>query len=188
MKNLILIIVFCIIYQFGTAQDHIPLVKNNMEFNYVCKMHGQTRSIRLTTKMVSDTLVLDCELRKAKGSYTILPEALKSGTELSFRRIEPSEVLTLKPTETFFIISQDAYQDLLKNDRFIYNNTTYILDGNSKKNDIVIEGKLVDTLHVIAQVDETEMWILKNPEFPFIVKIDKNPLGINCTLTEIVYK
>ncbi|HEX9151621.1 MAG TPA: hypothetical protein VF842_06025, partial [Flavobacterium sp.] len=97
-------------------------------------------------------------------------------------------VLNLKPTETFFMISQKAYQDLLKNNKFIYNNTTYVLDENADKNSVEMDGKLIDTLHVIAQIDETEMWILKNPDFPLIYKITKNPLGINFILVKIVDK
>ena len=58
----------------------------------------------------------------------------------------------------------------------------------SAKNSIVIEGKSVDALHVIAQIDEAEMWIVKNPEFPLICKLTKNPLGINWTLVKIVDK
>lgn len=86
------------------------------------------------------------------------------------------------------MISQSAYQDLLKNDKFIYNNTTYVLDKNEDKNGVVIDGKSTDVLHVIAQIDETEMWIVKNPEYPLICKITKNPLGINWTLVKIVDK
>jgi hypothetical protein len=68
----------------------------------------------------------------------------------------------------------------------VYNNTTYILDKNEDKNGVSIDGKLIDALHVIAQIDETEMWIVKNSEFPLICKIIKNPLGINFTLVKVV--
>jgi len=188
MKNTILTILFCGIFQMVTAQNYIPTIKNNTELHYICKLHGQTRTLTLTTKIADDKLVFDLDTRGVKSSIVILPEALKNGTELSYNQGEFAPVLNLKPTETFFMISQSAYQDLLKNDKFIYNNTMYVLDKNEDKNGVVIDGKSTDILHVIAQIDETEMWIVKNPEYPLICKIIKNPLGINWTLVKIVDK
>lgn len=188
MKNIILILLLFAIHQIGIAQNYVPSIKNNTELHYICKLHGQTRTLTLTTKVDNDKLVLDLNTRGVKSSIVIMPEALKNGNALSFNQGEYAPVLNLKPTETFFMISQKAYQDLLKNNKFIYNNTTYVLDENADKNSVEMDGKLIDTLHVIAQIDETEMWILKNPDFPLIYKITKNPLGINFILVKIVDK
>lgn len=185
MKNTILVLLFCAICQIGISQN-IPSIKNNTELNYVCKLHGQTRTLTLTTKLDDNKLVMNLNTKGVKDSKIIISqEALKNGNALSYNQGEDLEVITLKPTETFFMISQSAYQNLLKNNKFIYNNTTYVLDGNADKNGVSLDGKLVDTLHVIAQIDETEIWILKNPDFPLICKMTKNPLGINFTLVKI---
>lgn len=186
MKNIFLMILFCIVYQKGMAQNYIPTIKNNTELNYVCKLHGQTRTLSLKAQTDGNGLAFKLETRGVKSSIVMLPEAVKNGTELSFNQGEHAPVLNLKPTETFFMISRSAYQDLIKNNSFVYNNTTYVLDKTEDKNGILIDGKLVDTLHVKAQIDETEMWIVKNPEFPLICKIIKNPLGINPTLVKVV--
>jgi hypothetical protein len=130
-------------------------------------------------------LILDLKTRGVESRIKMLPEAVKNGTELSFNQGESSPLINLKPTETFFMISQSAYQELLNKGAFIYNNTTYVLDKSEEKNPILIDGKAITTLHVLAQIDETEMWIIQNPEFPLLCKMTKNPLGINFTLTEI---
>lgn len=172
-----------------SAQSYIPTIKNNTELHYICKLHGQTRTLTLTAKTTKDTFVFNLNTKGVKNStIKIQQEGLKNGNALSYNQGEDLEVIVLKPTETFFMISQSAYQDLLKNNKFIYNNTTYVLDQNTDKNIVVIEGKTVETLHVIGQIDETEMWIVKNPEFPLICKITKNPLGINWTLVKITDK
>lgn len=186
MKNIIIVIIFCITYQLCLAQNDMPIIKNNTDLNYICKLHGQTRTLTLTTQIISDTLVFNLDTRGVKSSIKIMPEAVENGTELSYNQGEYSPVINLKSTETFFIISKSAYQDLLKKGQFIYNNTTYVLDGNEEKSPVVIDGKVISTWHVVAQIDETEIWILKNPEFPLLCKMTNNPLGINFTLTEIV--
>ncbi|MEN2401803.1 hypothetical protein GKZ90_0018585 [Flavobacterium sp. MC2016-06] len=68
------------------------------------------------------------------------------------------------------MISQSAYQDLMKNNKFIYNNTNYVLDENANKDEVQIDGKSVETFRVIAQIGQTEIWIIKNPDFPLICK------------------
>ncbi|MCP2027450.1 hypothetical protein L1276_002607 [Flavobacterium sp. HSC-32F16] len=186
MKNIFLMILFCIVYQKGTAQNYIPTIKNNTQLHYVCKLHGQTRTLQLTAETSNNGLAFKLETRGVKSKIVMLPEALKSGTELSYNQGEYAPVLNLKPTETFFMISQSAYQDLVKNNSFVYNNTTYVLDKSEDKSEVSIDGKAVDALHVKAQIDETEMWIIKNPEFPLICKVIKNPLGINPTLVKVV--
>lgn len=186
MKNIFLMILFCIVYQKGFSQNYIPTLKNNTQLHYVCKLHGQTRTLQLTAETSNNALAFKLETRGVKSKIVMLPEAVKNGTELSFNQGEYAPILNLKPTETFFMISQSAYQDLLKNNSFIYNNTTYVLDKSEDKNGVSIDGKTIETIHVKAQIDETEMWIIKNPEFPLICKIIKNPLGINPTLVKVV--
>lgn len=187
MRNLILSLLFCAVYQIGISQNTIPFLQNNTELHYSCKLHGQTRALKLTTKITNDTLVLDLETRGVKSSIVMAQKALKKGNALSFNQGEYADVLYLKPTETFFMISRSAYQDLMANNTFIYNNTTYVLDEKNAGKNTQIDGKPVDTIHVTAEIDQTEMWIIKNPDFPLIYKIIKNPLGINFTLEKMVY-
>lgn len=179
-------ILFCTVFQKTAAQNYIPEIKNNTVLNYVCKLHGQTRTLTLTAQTANGGLAFKLETRGVKSSIVMLPEAVKNGTELSFNQGENAPVINLKPAETFFMISRSAYQDLIKNGSFIYNNTTYVLDKSEDKSPVSIDGKTVDAFHVIAQIDETEMWIVKNPEFPLICKIIKNPLGINPTLVKVM--
>ncbi|MFB9079361.1 hypothetical protein ACFFLS_05695 [Flavobacterium procerum] len=186
MKNIFLMILFCIVYQKGISQNYIPTLKNNTQLHYVCKLHGQTRTLQLTAETSNNALAFKLETRGVKSKIVMLPEAVKNGIELSFNQGEYAPVLNLKPTETFFMISQSAYQDLVKKGSFVYNNTTYVLDKSEDKNTVSIDGKIVDAFHVVAQIDETEMWIIKNPDFPLICKIIKNPLGINPTLVKVV--
>ncbi|TDW44640.1 hypothetical protein EV144_10888 [Flavobacterium sp. 270] len=183
MKNIFLTFFLCGLFQTVSAQEFIPKIKNNTVLNYVCKLHGQTRTLSLTAKIAGDTLKLDLDTRGVKSTIVTMPEALKNGNALSYNQGEYAPVLKLKSNETFFMISKSAYQDLLKNSQFVYNNTTYVLSKSEDK--VVIDGKTVEAFHVSAQIDQTEMWIVKNPEFPLICKVTKNPLGINWTLVKV---
>jgi len=188
MKNVLLSLLFCVVYQLAEAQRSVPELKNNTTLHYECKLHGQTRALKLTANVSSDTLVFHLETRGVKSDIVIAQQALKNGTALSFNQGENTAVLHLKPTETFFMISRSAYQDLVQNNKFVYNNTTYDVINQKPNDEVFIEGKAIDVLHVKAQIDNTEIWIIKNPDFPIICKVDKNPLGIDFTLMKIEQK
>ncbi len=188
MKKILLSLLFCAVSQIGIAQNSIPTLKNNTELHFVCKLHGQTRTLTLIADLENDGVTFKLETRGVKSSIVTAKEGLKNGTALSYNQGEYAPVLNLKPTETFFMISQSAYQDLVKNKQFIYNNTTYDLIAEDSQTAVFLDGKLVETFRIKAQIDETEMWIVKNPEFPLICKVIKNPLGINWTLVKVVDK
>lgn len=188
MKNVLLSLLFCAVYQLAGAQKSVPELKKNTTLHYECKLHGQTRALKLTANISSDTLVFHLETRGVKSDIVIAQQALKNGTALCFNQGENTVVFNLKTTETFFMISRSAYQDLVQNNKFVYNNTTYDLVNQKTNDEVVLEGKAIDVLHVKAQIDETEFWIIKNPNFPLICKVDKNPLGIDFTLLKIEQK
>lgn len=176
------------VYQIGKAQNIIPTLKNNTELHYACKLHGQTRALSLIADLEKDGIIFKLETRGVKSSIVTTKEGLKNGNALSYNQGEFSPILNLKPTETFFMISQSAYQELLKNKKFVYNNTIYDLVANDSQTVVVLDGKLIEAFHIKAQIDETELWIVKNPEFPLICKVIKNPLGINWTLVKVLDK
>ena len=186
MKKALLSILFCVVYQIGKAQNTILTLKNNTELQYSCKLHGQTRALSLIANLTNNALTFKLETRGVKSSIVTTKEGLKNGNALSYSQGEYAPVLNLKPEETFFMISQSAYQDLVKNKKFVYNNTVYDLVANDPQTDLVLDGKAIEAFHIKAQIDQTEMWIVKNPEFPLICKMIKNPLGINWTLVKIV--
>jgi hypothetical protein len=86
----------------------------------------------------------------------------------------PDAVVQMKDDETFMMISSDAFNKLVKEHAFVYDNTIY----NFKEN----EG---DMLHVTAKDETTEWWILNNPAFPLVCKIKGSPLGIDCLLNGV---
>jgi len=157
-------------------------IKDGTRLSYLFDLNKQKRVIDLIMKMPSDSLIIEWTLRSENGRYVILPEALESAEGMSFKRGEHQKTIVLNPDETFCMISQSAFKDLLKNNRFVYNNTTYV---QQKEDDIYVDGSPVRTLHVKAEIDETEMWIIKNPRYPMIGKMIRNPLDINFTLISI---
>ncbi len=72
---------------------------------------------------------------------------------------------------TFLFLSLEALQQLLHEGETLYDGITWrALDHRN------------NLLHVRADVDNTEMWILTNADLPWIVRTKGNPLQIDWTL------
>ncbi|OGX90278.1 hypothetical protein BEN49_23260 [Hymenobacter coccineus] len=88
------------------------------------------------------------------------------------------------PNQTFLMLSKKAFADLRAQGRYTYDQTVYV-QQNDPANPLLLNGQPLDVLHVVAQGDPAELWILNNPDFPIICRMEHNPLGVNLLLSAI---
>ena len=74
---------------------------------------------------------------------------------------------------TFAFISYKAFRELEQKGVTIYDGITWSLIDRS---DV--------TLHVMADIDRTEMWIKCDDYLPLVLEMRHNPLGIDWTIDE----
>jgi hypothetical protein len=169
----------------ASAQKLIPVVKQGAVFKYTFYLHGQTSSFQITLNQVSDSLLLGWNIRGlAGGTYIVSALGLNNGTHLSFAQPEPFKKIRLGADQTFCMISRSAFKDLITKHQFTYDNTVYDLKAESTL--VMIDNQRLDVLHVTAQNETTEFWILNNPDFPIICQSKANPLGIDMKLNAII--
>jgi hypothetical protein len=80
------------------------------------------------------------------------------------------------------MLSESAYATLLAQHRFVYNNTLYDLHDNPGARPLLLGSQPLAVLHVLAQGDLTELWILCNPIFPVIYQMAHSLLGVSYLL------
>lgn len=149
---------------------------------FVFKLHGQTRKYEMTFTPRNDSLVLDWRilrnLRWQQGSFTLMPQALEKGTQLSFLMPEDGRHVALPVHETAYLISRQAYRQLKASRSFDYNRTRYeLLDSDSRAAGHAL-------LHVRDRQEGAEMWILDHPALPLVWRMKDNPLEINWSVEE----
>jgi hypothetical protein len=186
MKKFNCMLLFAVMNIAAFAQKNTPVIKPGTSINYTFNLHGQQSGFELIVKTLSDTVALNWRIRGlAGGTYIITPAAFKSADKLNFAQPIPNVKVVLPPDQTFCMISKKAFNDLVKNHRYVYDNTTYDLKDDLNQNLVMPGAQQLDVLHVVARDETTEMWILNNPDFPLICKIKGNPLGIDITLNSI---
>lgn len=161
-----------------------PVVGPGTTFAYDFDLHGQHAPFELTVARAADTLRLNWRIRGlATGAYLVAPAAWQRANRLNFAQPQPGLAVRL-PDQTFLLLSKQAFADLRAQGRYTYDQTVYVR-ANDAANPLLLSGQPLDVLHVVAQGDPTELWILNNPDFPFICRILHNPLGIDLVLNAI---
>ena len=177
---LFVIQLFCV---SAKAQLFKPAIHAGTTFYYTLDLHGQQAPFELSVTDAADSLTLEWKIRRlAGGLYKMTPAARQNGSKLNFAQPVPNVVTRLSDHETFLILSKTAFKALVEKQKFQYDYTTYVL----KKDDALkIGDATLDALHVVAQDETTELWILNDPDFPVVCKVKNNPMGVDLLLTSI---
>ena len=129
-------------------------------------LNRQYRTWPLTYRWLGDTLVVSC-----KDATYLTPRSIVEHGK-GFCWDIPSDGAVYEAKGTFAFISLEALHDLQEKGFFVYDGITWRL---------VDQG---DSLHVRADIDQTEMWIALKDDLPFVVEMRNNPLGIDWKIEE----
>ena len=124
-------------------------------------LNRQYRTWPLAYHWQGDTLVVTCK----EATYFIPRSIVEHGK--GFCWDIPSDGAVYEAKGTFAFISLEALHNLQENGFFVYDGITWRL---------VDQG---DSLHVRADIDQTEMWIALKDDLPFVMEMRNNPLGID---------
>ena len=129
-------------------------------------LNRQYRTWPLVCRWLGDTLVVSC-----KDATYLTPRSIVEHGK-GFCWDIPSDGAVYEAKGTFAFISLEALHDLQEKGFFVYDGITWRL---------VDQG---DSLHVRADIDQTEMWIALKDDLPFVVEMRNNPLGIDWRIEE----
>ena len=129
-------------------------------------LNRQYRTWPLVCRWLGDTLVVSC-----KDATYLTPRSIVEHGK-GFCWDIPSDGAVYEAKGTFAFISLEALHDLQEKGFFVYDGITWRLVGQG------------DSLHVRADIDQTEMWIALKGDLPFVIEMRNNPLGIDWRIEE----
>ncbi|MDE7386947.1 MAG: histidine acid phosphatase [Muribaculaceae bacterium] len=149
----------------------------------VYKLHGQTRRFSTTfCRQPDGSVTLDWEiernLRMWHGSYTMLPEAVKSGDALSYLMPEDGNHVTLPANETFAMLSRQSLDSLVTAGHATIGGIGWTL----------VSAPDAPVIEATAAGGTTRMSVSNNPVLPLITSMQGNPHEINWTATPIQHR
>ena len=157
---------------FPAREQNIPTVgtkrfqPGNKKASIAFTLNRQHRTWPLTYGWQGDTLLLTCK----EATYKIARSIVENG--INFCWDIPADGAVYEAKGTFAFISRKAMHELREKGFTIYDGITWR---------VVDQG---NTIHVRADIDQTEMWIKQDDDLPFVLEMRNNPLGINWLMDE----
>ena len=148
-----------------------------------CRLHGQTRRFAWYFTQEGDSLRLhwriERNLRMWRGSYTIAPEALESGHDLSFRMPEDGLHAVLGPDETFGILPRERLRELKSDGTTVFAHTRWSLV------DSLGTALTRSLIHARDTQEGAEIWVLDYAPLPLIWRMQNNPMEIDWSCSSL---
>ena len=82
------------------------------------------------------------------------------------------------------LFSKANYNAALQNSKIEYDMVSYTVKQPTEQQQLKIDGKVVDVIFMEADTGG-RIWVLKNPDFPAILKIEGNPMGIDLRIQQV---
>ena len=151
-------------FSVGNYSKATPSLKAAISFT----LNKQFRTWPLSYAWQGDTMIVTCK----EATYRI-PRAIVENGNMFCWEMPSADGAIYDAKGTFAFISCKAFRELEQNGVTIYDGITWRLVDRS---DV--------TLHVMADIDRTEMWIKCDDYLPLVLEMRHNPLGIDWTIDE----
>lgn len=168
------------------AQKYVPQIKNGtvLKYNAFSRAFGQNIPLTLTVTSITAPVQMQYSIPQlGTGTFEMSAKAMESGTKMALKEPQAEGITKLKDDETLAIISKNTFNDLTTNKTFALNGQKFIVTADATP--YKINDKDADVFYAVTANGKTKLWILNNPDFPLICKLQGGPQGIDLTLDSI---
>jgi len=182
MKRIFLSLVCLYLSISSFAQKVLPELKDGTKIGASAFVQGQEHPLSFTIKSMKGPVTLAWSVEGyGDGEFVMSEKSLASGT--SIYSSQPGLGATkLSDTETYGVISKAAYKSLVDTKALTYSGIKFKAK-TPDPNPMKIGGKEMDATRITSEDGKVELWILNNPDFPFILQTAGMPIDI--VVTEI---
>lgn len=184
MKRILLIGLLAL-NSFILKAQQIP-VKQGLELEYTIFPMGQVFPCTLTLDTLSSG-ALSISWKNVNGSggkYIVTRAALDSGTTAFWGPPNYGKEITLDTEQTMLVFSKKQWIELQKNGKVNFDGTLYI-SKEIRGNELLVDGKPVDAIYLQSESGETRLWVLNNAALPLLLKMEKNPFGVDLQIERV---
>jgi hypothetical protein len=183
-----LVLVFSVfVSQAQQAVKIKPELKTGTIIEYELDAQGQTLPLFLKISAIGeDGLVFDYDLQNGMaGKFVNSKLNLEKGNTMNWDQPVPGEERKLADNQTIAMLSRAFLKELLQNKKSTYDGMELMLKDVPKGSEFISGGKELDVVFAETADGNTRYWILNNADYPILMKLDGNPLGINLTCKDI---
>lgn len=169
------------------AQDKVnPVIKKGSKFTYTLYTSGQTIPFTaLVDSLGGEYVKIGWTIEgMGSGGWVMKKKSLEGATHGYWNQPTPGTDEELTDETTVLILSKAQWNSLQQDKKFVYNDQTFTVktgeQGGLKAGD-----KTIDAILVEGPGSNARIWILNNPSFPALLKVEGNPHGVDLTINNI---
>lgn len=185
MKKMLLAL--CLVYSAGLfAQDKLnPVIKKGSRFHYTLLTSGQTIPFTaVIDSLGSEYVKIGWTIEgMGTGGWVMKKKSLETAKNGYWSQPTAGTDEELSEETAVLLISKQQWNSLQQDKKFVYNDATFTVKAD--QSDLKIGGKNIDVILVEAPGGSTRLWILNNPQFPVLVKVEGNPHGVDLELNTV---
>ncbi|MFA6278231.1 MAG: hypothetical protein WC622_15890 [Pedobacter sp.] len=176
MKKIILTLVSLSFFIAVQAQKALPEIKASTIMSASAFVQGQEYPLTITVKSLTAPITLAWSVEGyGDGTFEMSEKAMQSGTTL-FLGQPGTGATKLADNETYCLISKAAFKSLTDTKTFTYNGIKFKVASDTTP--MKYGGKEADIVKVASEDSKMQLWILNNPNLPFIVQTAGLPIDI----------
>lgn len=127
----------------------------------------------------------DYVLETSSGKFINTKESLESATRTSWEQPVPGEEKITDKDYTIMMFSKKFFKDIKQNKKANYDNVEWQLKDIPAGSEIKLDGKVVNAIYVTTADGLSKYWILNSEQYPLILKLEGNPLGVDLSVKSI---
>lgn len=183
-----LLFVLCLVSAVGAiAQEKVnPVIKKGSKFSYTLFTSGQTIPFSaLVDSLSPDYVKIAWSIEgMGTGGWVMKKKSLESAVHGYWNQPTPGIDEELAEDASVLIISKAQWASLQQDKKFLYNDLTFTVKAGEQAG-LKAAGKTIDAILVEGNGGNTRLWILNNPAFPALLKVEGNGHGVDLELSNI---
>jgi hypothetical protein len=171
----------------GLAQDKFnPPVKKGTKLTYTIFTNGNSLPFSASVDSLGKEyvkLVWTIE-GIGTGRWIMKKKSLESATHGYWNQPTPDIDEDLSDDMTVLILSKAQWTGLQQDKKLTYNDAPFTV----KQGDAIpirLNGKTVDAIQLDGPGSTVHLWVLNNPDFPALLKVEGNPHGVDLEISNI---
>jgi len=168
-------------------ENYTPDIRQGAKFRYSVSTGGQEIPLLISVDSVSPGyLKLGWNIEgMGNGGWVMKKNSLDKAVRGWWDEPSAGNDIDIADEQTVLVFSKAQWDAIGKDKKTDYDQQNYSVKTPSDQQKLVLNGKVLNVILLEGQNGSSRIWILNNPQFPAIVKIEGNTMGPDLTLVGI---
>lgn len=171
----------------AVAQEKVnPVIQKGSKFSYTLYTNGQAIPFSaMVDSLSNDYVKIGWNIEgMGTGGWVMKKQSLENATHGYWNQPTPATDEVLADDITVLILSKAQWAALQQDKKFVYNDLTFTVKAGEQTG-LKAGGKTFDAILAEGNEGKTRLWILNNPAFPALMKVEGNGHGVDLELSNI---